>query len=118
MYTIQANPSGTRSIEVSNENLRTIEKYALFRHLIDSTGIIDEAVLDKLKLNIRSLIASQEEDSKDLLIRQAAGVLISLDQIKNYGQSKVESDIKRNLMQLRLNIKRKELLQKKNIADW
>ena len=62
MYTIQANPSGTRSIEVSNENLRTIEKYALFRHLIDSTGI-----LDKLKLNIRSLIASQEEDSKDLL---------------------------------------------------
>lgn len=27
MYTIQANPSGTRSIEVSNENLRTIEKY-------------------------------------------------------------------------------------------
>ena len=64
MYTIQANPSGTRSIEVSNENLRTIEKYALFRHLIDSTGIIDEAVLDKLKLNIRSLIASQEEDSK------------------------------------------------------
>ena len=67
MYTIQANPSGTRSIEVSNENLRTIEKYALFRHLIDSTGIIDEAVLDKLKLNIRSLIASQEEDSKDLL---------------------------------------------------
>ena len=67
MYTIQANPSGTRSIEVSNENLRTIEKYALFRHLIDSTGIVDEAVLDKLKLNIRSLIASQEEDSKDLL---------------------------------------------------
>ena len=44
MYTIQANPSGTRSIEVSNENLRTIEKYALFRHLIDSTGIVDEAV--------------------------------------------------------------------------
>lgn len=67
MYTIQANPSGTRCIEVSNENLRTIEKYALFRHLIDSTGIVDEGVLDKLKLNIRSLIASQEENSKDLL---------------------------------------------------
>ena len=67
MYTIQANPSGTRTMEVSEENLRTIEKYALFRHLIDSNGIVDEAVLDKLKLNIRSLIASQEEDSKDLL---------------------------------------------------
>ena len=67
MYTRQANPSGTRTMEVSEENLRTIEKYALFRHLIDSNGIVDEAVLDKLKLNIRSLIASQEEDSKDLL---------------------------------------------------
>ena len=67
MYTIQANPSGTRSIEVSNENLRTIEKYALFRHLIDRTGIVDKAVLDKVELNIRSLIASQEEDSKALL---------------------------------------------------
>ena len=28
---------------------------------------MDEPVLDKLKLNIRSLIASQEEDCKDLL---------------------------------------------------
>lgn len=67
MYTIQANPSGTRSMEISEANLATIEKYALFRHLIDSNGIVDEDVLDKLKLNIRSLIASQEEDSKELL---------------------------------------------------
>ena len=67
MYTIQANPSGTRSLEVSEENLATIEKYGLFRHLIDSNGIVDETVLDKQKLNIRSLIASMEENSKDLL---------------------------------------------------
>ena len=67
MYTIQANTSGTRSMEVSQKNLATIEKYALFRHLIDSTGIIDEDVLEKLRLNIRSLIAAQTEDSKDLL---------------------------------------------------
>ena len=67
MHTIQANPSGTRSMEISEENLVTIEKYSLFQHLIDSNGIVDEAVLEKLKLNIRSLIASQEEDSKDLL---------------------------------------------------
>ena len=64
MYTIQANPSGTRNLEISEENLATI---GLFRHLIDSNGIVDETVLDKLKLNIRSLIAAQEEDSKDLL---------------------------------------------------
>ena len=66
-YTIQANTSGTRTIEVSEANLRTIEKYALFRHLIDSNGIVDEDVLEKLRLNVRSLIASHENDSKDLL---------------------------------------------------
>lgn len=53
-------------MEISEENLQTIEKYALFQHLIDSNGIVDESVLDKLKLNIRSIIASQE-DCKDLL---------------------------------------------------
>ncbi len=67
MYTIQTNASGTRSMEISEANLETIRKYSLFQHLIDSTGIIDEDVLEKLKLNIRSLIAAQESDSKDLL---------------------------------------------------
>ena len=41
MYTIQANPSGTRNLEISEENLATIEKYGLFRHLIDSNGIVE-----------------------------------------------------------------------------
>lgn len=67
MHTIQANQSGTRTLEISEENLKTIEKYSLFQHLIDSNGIVDESVLDKLKLNIRSLIASSENDCKDLL---------------------------------------------------
>lgn len=67
MYTIQANTSGTRSIDISEAHLQTIEKYSLFQHLIDSNGIVDESVLDKLKLNVRSLIASMEENSKDLL---------------------------------------------------
>lgn len=66
-YTIQTNAKGTRSMEISDEHLATIEKYGLFRHLIDSNGIVDESVLEKLKLNIRSLIAAQVEDSKDLL---------------------------------------------------
>lgn len=66
-YSIQANVSGTRHITVSENNLKTIENYGLFRHLIDSNGIVDETVLDKLRLNLRSLIASQEEDIKDLL---------------------------------------------------
>lgn len=42
-------------------------KYALFQQLIDSNGIVDESVLDKLKLNVRSLIASMTENCKDLL---------------------------------------------------
>ena len=67
MYTIQTNASGTRTMEISDEHLQTIEKYALFQHLIDSNGIVDESVLDKLKLNVRSLIASMEENSKALL---------------------------------------------------
>ena len=67
MYTIQTNASGTRSMEISEVNLQTIQKYALFQHLIDSNGIIDEAVLDKLKLNIRSLITSQDGNNKELL---------------------------------------------------
>ncbi len=67
MYTIQTNASGTRSMEITEVNLQTIQKYALFQHLIDSNGIVDEAVLDKLKLNVRSLIVSGEENSKDLL---------------------------------------------------
>ena len=58
MYKIQANQSGTRSIEVSDQHLETIEKYQLLRNLVDSTGIIDEEVLDKLKLNVRSLLES------------------------------------------------------------
>ena len=65
--TIQLNQKGSRHLEITEENFLTIRKYALFANLVDSTGYVDEAVLDKLKLNIRSLIASQTEDSKDLL---------------------------------------------------
>ncbi|MBQ8158589.1 MAG: hypothetical protein IJ081_06175 [Prevotella sp.] len=58
MYKIQSNASGTRSISISDEHLQTIDNYQLFRDLIDSNGIVDETVLDKLKLNVRSLLES------------------------------------------------------------
>ena len=67
MYKIQSNSSGTRSIEVSEEHLQTIEKYQLFRDLIDSSGYVDEEVLNKLKLNIRSLLESKAGLDKQLL---------------------------------------------------
>ena len=67
IYKIQANTSGTRNIEVTDEHLESIEKDALLRNLIDSNGIIDEAVLDKLKFNLRSLLESDEGRDKALL---------------------------------------------------
>ena len=68
MYTIQTNASGTRSMNISEEHLKTIVKYALFNQLIDSNGIIDESVLEKLRLNVRSLLSSNlGEEAKDLL---------------------------------------------------
>ena len=64
---IQANSSGTRSIEIQESHLQTIEKYLLLRDLIDSNGYVDEQVLDKLKLNVRSLLEAQAGLDKDLL---------------------------------------------------
>lgn len=66
MYKIQANASGTRSISVSEENLQTIRQYSLLKWLIDSNGIVTEQVLDKLRLNVRSLLTTGQ-NSKELL---------------------------------------------------
>lgn len=67
MAKIQANPSGTRSIEVSEQHLKTIEKYLLLSDLVDSHGYVDEQVLDKLRFNIRALLESEAGRDKDLL---------------------------------------------------
>ncbi len=67
MYKIQANSTGTRTIEVSEEHLQTIADYQLFRDLIDSNGYVDEQVLDKLRLNIRGLLEAEASIDKHLL---------------------------------------------------
>ena len=67
MYKIQANQSGTRSIEVSDLHLETIDKYQLLRNLVDSNGIIDEGVSEKLKLNVRALLEADNCQDKALL---------------------------------------------------
>jgi hypothetical protein len=66
-YKIQTNASGTRSIDISEEHLQTIEDYQFFRDLIDSNGYVDEQVLEKLKLNIRALLESDAGKDKRLL---------------------------------------------------
>lgn len=67
MYKIQTNASGTRSIDISDEHLQTIDRYQLLRDLIDSNGYVDEEVLNKLKLNIRSMLESDAGKDKQLL---------------------------------------------------
>ena len=66
-YKIQANASGTRSITVNASHLQTIKKYALLKNLIDSNGIIDEPVLDKLRLNIRAILEAETATNRELL---------------------------------------------------
>ena len=67
MSKIQANSSGTRTIEVSEEHLLTLEKYQLMRDLQESHGYVDEETLNKLKLNIRALLESETGRDKALL---------------------------------------------------
>ena len=55
------------SIEVSDLHLETIDKYQLLRNLVDSNGIIDEGVLEKLKLNVRALLEADNCQDKALL---------------------------------------------------
>lgn len=66
-FKIQTNASGTRSMIISEEHLCTIRKYSLLKNLIDSNGIIDESVLDKLKFNVRAMLESEQETNKELL---------------------------------------------------
>ena len=66
IHTIQSNASGTRHIEISDAHLETIRRHRLFNDLIDSHGFVDDTVLDKLRLNIRSLLETDCGD-KDLL---------------------------------------------------
>ena len=83
MYKIQLNPTGTHFLDITADHLNTIRKYALFRDLIDSNGYVDESVLNKLKLNVRSIIGSSTEDVRDLL-HLAADVIYN-DRMKAFG---------------------------------
>ena len=83
MIDIQLNESGTRHLDITEENLLTIRKYNLFAGLVGSTGYITEEVLEKLRHTIRSLIASSTEDTKDLL--DLCIDVIYHDKMKAYG---------------------------------
>ena len=67
MYKIISNASGTRSIDITEENLETIERFSLFRNLVDSNGIIDDSVVEKLRLNVSVLVESTSASDKPLM---------------------------------------------------
>lgn len=62
MYTILCNMKGSRQLSVDESHLNTIERYALFSDLLDSNGIVEERILEKLRLNVRSLLSGGEPD--------------------------------------------------------
>ena len=83
MYKIQLNATGTHFLNITDEHLQTIKKYALLRDLVDSNGYVDESVLEKLKLSMRSIIGSSKDDVKDLL--HLAAEVIYNDRMKAFG---------------------------------
>ena len=62
MYTILCNMKGSRRLSIEESHLEIIEKYSLFADLLDSNGIVEDSVLDKLRLNVRSLLDKPEPD--------------------------------------------------------
>ncbi len=63
MYQIVCNEKGSRTLAVMEEHLETIEKHNLFSDLLDSNGIVDENVLEKLRLNVRSMLNTEHPDA-------------------------------------------------------
>ena len=53
---------GSRKLSVSDAHLNTIRRYSLFSDLLDSNGIVEETVLEKLRLNVRSMLSSGSTD--------------------------------------------------------
>lgn len=70
MFQIQANEKGSRFIDVTSENLATLQRYSLLADLLDSNGIVDETVLEKLRLNARSLLEHHSDDTELLSLCQ------------------------------------------------
>ena len=64
MYQIICNMKGSRSLPIDERHLETIEHYSLFSELLDSNGLVDETVLEKLRLNVRSLLETTNGDAR------------------------------------------------------
>lgn len=79
---IQTNSKGSRSIEVNENHLDTLRRYSLLTNLLDSNGIVNESVLQKLRLNTVSLLEHHNDDPA--LLALCRDVLFH-DNMKAYG---------------------------------
>ncbi len=79
---IQANIKGTRSLNVTDEHLETLKRYSLLSDLLDSNGFVDENVLEKLRLNVRSIL---ERHSDDPALLSLCREVLFHDNMKAYG---------------------------------
>lgn len=82
MYNILCNMKGSRSMSINEEHLLTLERFNLLSDLLDSNGIVDENVLNKLQLNVRSLLDHTEGDPA--LLNLCQEVLFN-DNMKAFG---------------------------------
>lgn len=82
MNKILCNMKGSRSMEIQDEHLQTIERYGLFCDLLDSNGIVDDSVLEKLRLNVRSLLNNDPIDEQLLKLCQE---ILFHDNMKAFG---------------------------------
>lgn len=82
MYTILCNMKGSRKLSLEDAHLMTIDRYALFSDLLDSNGIVEDSVLEKLRLNVRSLLSNGDPDPQ--LINLCEHVLFHSD-MKAFG---------------------------------
>ena len=82
MYEIPTNVKGSRQMAIDERHFETIRKHSLFNQLIDSNGIVDENVLEKLRLNVRALIETHHDNAD--LVDLCQNVLYH-DNMKAYG---------------------------------
>ena len=57
-YQITCNEKGTRHISITTEHLNTLRQYDLLSRLVPSNGIVDQEVVDLLRLRARALLDS------------------------------------------------------------
>lgn len=82
MYTITTNVKGTRSLNITDEHLETLKRYSLLSDLLDSNGFVDENVLEKLRLNVRSIL---DQHSGDQALLSLCREVLFHDNMKAYG---------------------------------